>query len=143
MVARATARKTTSPVEGGSMAPFLRGGEAVVWAPVEPRALRTGDLVTFMSGKVLLVHRVLRLRARHGALEVREKGDAQRLGRWMDAADVLGRVETVLKGDRVLDLTRWPWRHVNRLLGIAHGLMDWILEMRGRRRRWRGESYSS
>lgn len=125
------------------MAPFLRGGEKVVWAPVEPRALMTGDLVTFMSGKVLLVHRVLRLRSRQGALEVREKGDAQRMGRWIDAADVMGRVETVLKGERVIDLTRWPWRHANRLLGMAHGFVDKVCQMRGRRRRWRGASYSS
>lgn len=143
VVARAQARKSTSEVEGGSMAPFLRGGERVIWAPVEPRALRRGDLVTFMSGKVLLVHRVLRLRLRHRSLQVREKGDAQRLGRWMDAAHVLGRVETVLRGDRVLDLTRWPWRHVNLLLGMAHGLMDVICELRGKRRKWRGASYSS
>ncbi len=143
MVARATARRTTSAVEGRSMAPFLRGGEKVVWVPVDPQALRTGDLVAFMCDKALVVHRFLRLRARHDVLEVREKGDAQRVGRWMDAAHVLGRVERVIKGDRVLDLARWPWRYANRALGMAHGVMDRICEMRGRRRRWRAASYSS
>lgn len=137
LAARAAARKNTSTVEGGSMAPFLRGGEKVVWAPVEPRALRKGDLVTFMSGRLLLVHRVLRLRGRDEILQVREKGDAQRVGRWMDAAHVLGRVETVVQGNRVLDMTRWPWRHANLLLGMAHGLIDGIFEMRGKGRKWR------
>ena len=135
MRARAASGKgTVTPVEGGSMAPFLRGGEMVVWSPVRPQALRTGDLITVLSGDVLLVHRVLRLRVRGGTLQVREKGDSQRLGRWVDAAEVLGRVEAVLEGGARRDLTRWPWRHANRLLGMAHGLLDRMFEIKGRRR---------
>jgi hypothetical protein len=128
-------RRITSPVAGESMAPFLRSGDQIDWIPLGPESLRRGDLITFVSRGGLVVHRFLWRRMRGIELQVREKGDSHRLGRWIRGDEVLGRVLTVRRRDRSFDLTHWHWRLANVSLGIAHALLDRIVGLRAAKRR--------
>ena len=127
-------RGVTSPVQGESMAPFLREGDEVTWCRVVPQEIRQGDLITLLGSGGLIVHRALRVRRRQGKLEVLEKGDAQRIGRWADGAEVIGRANAIKRRGRSYDLGGFFGRCTNRLLGLAHLLLDQLVAAKGGRR---------
>jgi hypothetical protein len=116
-----------SPVKGGSMEPFLREGDEVTWYLAMPQEIRVGDLVTLLRGGGLIVHRALRVRRRQGRLEVLEKGDAQRIGRWVDGKEVIGRVHAIKRRGRSYDLGGFLGRCTSRLLGFAHLVLDQLV----------------
>lgn len=68
----------TLTVLSGSMVPRLPVGSVVVDRPVEPDAVRVGDIVTYALGKNLITHRVVAIK--HGAEGpvFTTKGDANR-----------------------------------------------------------------
>ena len=92
--------RSTLVVAGGSMAPALDIGTAVVVEPVEPSSLRVGDLVSLRSGaeRAIFTHRITRLIDRDGAVWIETKGDANA---GVDpsitpATSVIGRVSVAL-----------------------------------------------
>jgi hypothetical protein len=94
--------------------------------------LRPPQLAAFLSGGQLVVHRVLRRRLVAGRLEIREKGDAQRIARWLDGGAILGRVIAVRRGASRRDLTRGPWALCNLALGVVHIILDAAMTWRHR-----------
>lgn len=105
-------------VTGGSMAPFLRGGEILTIEPLNPERLRIGDLVFFRKRGLPepAVHRVIRIRhAGEGGILVQTQGDALNLpDEPVVLGDVLGKVRVVERegdgGTSELDLAKWTWR---------------------------------
>jgi signal peptidase I len=61
---------------GASMAPLVRDGDVVLVRPVDPRAVRVGDVVLCADepGRLLL-HRVIRRRAGRGGVRLVVQGD--------------------------------------------------------------------
>ena len=59
---------------GGSMSPLLRPGDAIRVGP-PPARLRAGDIVIYISGDVLVAHRVIRSPAGSGRSPLMVKGD--------------------------------------------------------------------
>jgi signal peptidase I len=93
---------------GESMHPTIRAGDAITVQPVVPSDLRYADIMLYRTERSVLAHRVVgRLKAAgaRGAFLVR--GDA-----CMDCdepvaeAQVLGKVVTVERGDRLIALDR-------------------------------------
>ncbi len=61
---------------GDSMHPFIRSGERLVVEPVDPRALRRGDVVLARLERGLTAHRIVRIDTRDGeVVSITTRGD--------------------------------------------------------------------
>lgn len=119
----ASGRTAVLPVREGdrSMAPLLRGGDAVAAAAGGPRG--RGDLLVFRQQDYLVVHRFLgRARTRDGAACLRTRGDGRNvLDPPLDPGRVRARVSAVRRGGRWRSLDG-PGAAVFRTLMAWHGL---------------------
>ena len=106
----------TIPVKGISMAPFLVEGDRVEVVRVAPGDPKAGDLMVFLRGSELVVHRFL---AARGGLFL-EKGDGQCRGNWAPWPEALGRVVALWKAEVRLDLNADPWPQRMITLGRIH-----------------------
>ena len=84
-------------VHGGSMAPVLHSGDAVIVRKVPVRILAVGDIVTLPGldpWKPTVTHRLIARSRDEGAISVTTKGDASAGSeRWLlDAEDQVGRL---------------------------------------------------
>ena len=70
--------RSTFVVAGGSMAPAIAVGSAVIVEPVAPGSIVAGDVVSLRSGpdRAIFTHRVTRVVDRDGATWVETQGDA-------------------------------------------------------------------
>jgi signal peptidase len=85
-------------VLSGSMEPTVSTGDVVVDSSIRPLEAHVGDIVTFpdpQNNSRLVTHRLRRVRARDGTVEMVTKGDANNTTeRWSVPADgSIGRVE--------------------------------------------------
>lgn len=80
-----------------SMAPLLRGGDAVLAAPIEAAGPRRGEIVLFRQHDYLVVHRYLGpATTREGAPRLRTRGDGRnRLDPPLAPGDLRGRAIAV------------------------------------------------
>jgi uncharacterized repeat protein (TIGR01451 family) len=76
--------------EGASMQPNLMGGELLTVAPVDPAAVRRGNIVLTHEGSSFKAHRVVSQGANHPCIETR--GDAGWTSQSTGRSDILGRV---------------------------------------------------
>ncbi len=81
-------------VAGHSMEPLLRTGDIVTVVCVTADQCRAGDLICFKQGGGFFLHRLLEHHGRDGTL-LYEKGDAELGGRWIQARQLIGRVERI------------------------------------------------
>lgn len=90
---------------GGSMYPTIREGEAMTVAPVEPAAIRRGDVILYRSGQGVIAHRVAGVeRGADGALVFVPRGDASTsLDEPVEKSALLGRVVAVERDGRALN----------------------------------------
>lgn len=102
-------------VASPSMAPLIRPGEELRLAPLGTRPLVGGALIAYREGERLVIHRVLALQA--GG--VTAKGDALASPDPPVSRDrIVARVVAFRRpGGRVVELGRFPWPLVERLLG--------------------------
>jgi signal peptidase I len=91
--------------DGTSMRPTIRHGEAITAAPVAPADIVCGDVLLFRSSGRLLAHRVVSVIEHGGVRALKIRGDAK-LGcdALVETTDVIGRVISVDRGDRVIPL---------------------------------------
>jgi len=103
---------------GRSMFPTVRDGDVVTVQPVEPRALRVGDIAFHAAGGGRPVAHRLLARSGHGAgLSFRTCGDSDPgPGEVVGAEAVLGRVVAVERGGKLTRLDRGLWRMAGPLL---------------------------
>ncbi len=107
------------PVEGHSMEPLLREGDAVTVVCESTAAWEPGDIICFRRENSFVLHRLIEQRSDGTWFE---KGDAEAGGSWIDADAVVGlvtRVNGAPLNDRcrghVLGFSRWEGR-------ASHGL---------------------
>jgi signal peptidase I len=95
-------------LNGYSMYPFIRDGDVAQIAPISMAQTKVGDIVFFRSGDRLLAHRVVRRIQTDEGLRLMTKGDSlSQEDRFIDTeADLVGRVETVLRNGRTFRLDR-------------------------------------
>ena len=93
---------------GESMHPTIRAGDAITVQPVAPSALRFADIVLYRTERSVLAHRVVgrpTAAGARGAFLLR--GDAcLECDEPVAEGQVLGKVVTVERGDRVIALDR-------------------------------------
>jgi hypothetical protein len=114
---------------GGSMAPFLRDGDLLTVAPVDPAVLRVGDVVLYRAGADrLAAHRIVARRLEGERLRWVARGDAATgPGDLVAAEQVLGRVVRVQRGDWILDLDHRLQRWAARLWVATAPAGPWLL----------------
>jgi signal peptidase I len=102
---------------GGSMYPSIKNGDLVEVQPVQPSALRRGDLVLYHSGgNRLVVHRVMSKSIRSDAAVLVTKGDSVRVpDSPVHQEEVLGRVVAIYKGGRRVQVGTGLGRLTSRL----------------------------
>jgi hypothetical protein len=106
-----------------SMAPLVRVGDRLCLVATEFADLRPGQLVAYMRGAQLVVHRILARSA--DSLITKGDGLAHR-DAVVPARDVVGRVTVIstLRGGRIeLDGTAWP--ALGRLLALVSRAGEW------------------
>ena len=104
--------------QGNSMGPFIRDGDILVIAPiVDVSHVQPGDVILFRQGARVLAHRLLSRRG-DGGQTLRVKGDAHiKPDPPLRADRVLGKVTSVERAGRTVDLERrivrlaalWLW----------------------------------
>lgn len=100
------------------MEPLIRSGDQVTIQMMAPCGLAAGDIVAFLRDGQVVVHRLVAKRKAGGAWRFCEKGDGLAGWRWVEEADVLGRVEEIDRGGRRLQLRRLSWRVGSRMVAV-------------------------
>jgi signal peptidase I len=126
--------RQTIIIGGGSMAPAIGLGSAIVVAPVRPTDLARGDVVSLQVGadRATFTHRIIDVIARPDGIWVRTKGDANAEPdpTLVPASSIIGRVEmSVPFAGYLMALLSLPVG-VLFLLGLAATLLAiaWLLE---------------
>ena len=111
----------TLPVLSGSMAPDLLPGLLVRIKAVPWRDCRAGDIIVFREGTRLTAHRLLcRIRLGRRTLFF-QKGDANRLGTWIQGERVVGIVSEKQAADgKWVELSARPMRRRSRRKALSH-----------------------
>jgi len=125
---RETRKTITLPVRGSCMWPLIRPGDRVEIRLVELGEIRRGDILAFWNDGGLTVHRVFRTSGAGGVRHFCQRGDAQRGWSWVDEDRVVGRVEAVHRGGRILRVTKGAWALLNPVLGFAS--LTWVVVCR-------------
>jgi hypothetical protein len=98
-------------VTSDSMRPLLRAGDVVVVQPSEPRAVQPGDVIVVQRGGEWITHRLVAIDEQgwhtHGD-NTRYADEA------VSAAEIVGRVIAIERGDQTIDLQQPHWRVVDR-----------------------------
>jgi signal peptidase I len=82
-------------VKGTSMQPWLRNGkDAVMLSPVQPDALKTGNIVLFRFRGQYLLHRII---ARRGDNFVMQGDGAYQMRESVTLADIIGTVYAIIR----------------------------------------------
>ncbi|MEW6366678.1 MAG: S24/S26 family peptidase [Acidobacteriota bacterium] len=111
-------RMVSVPVAGRSMWPLIRPGDHVDIRLVHPEEPSRGDILAFWNDGSLVVHRLVRKSRTSGALRVCQRGDNQHGWSWVDADRVVGTVDAIHRGDRILRMRAIPWRWLNPMLAL-------------------------
>jgi signal peptidase I len=107
-----------------SMAPLIRAGDFVL---IEHRRddIRRGDVVVFRTGRELITHRVISVQDDETSLAYITKGDNVL---WADpavpATEIIGRVLSVKRGGRQLNLRSRTWRALSWFLALI--MLLWV-----------------
>jgi signal peptidase I len=81
---------------GDSMYPTIHDGDAVHVEPCTQHSLRVGEVVLAQASRGLTAHRIVRIRERHGAVQVVTRGDnCLRSDPPLLSVAILGRVVSV------------------------------------------------
>ena len=105
------------PVLSGSMMPLLQIGDEVLVQSANPGSIRPGDIIVFKNQDKLIVHRVIR---RYGDdnPSFLQKGDNTTSGEIIRSEDVIGKVITIRKRDRIIYLNDGVWKVINNILTL-------------------------
>jgi hypothetical protein len=117
-------------VRGWSMYPFIRDGDCVEVVPVSADDVCVGDVVLSRTGRQLFAHRVIRRIPGEQKVELITRGDNHfHEERPVDsAADLIGRIQTVYRGCRMIRLDRGLRGYLGKLVaqsGIARFCVWW------------------
>lgn len=117
-------------VTSDSMRPLLRAGDRVVVQPIEPHALRPGAVIVVQRGGQWITHRLVAVDERgwhtHGD-NTRQADEAA------GAAEIVGRVSAIERGEHTIDLQQPRWRAVEQRINRVQRLQLRVLAA-GRKR---------
>jgi signal peptidase I len=112
------------PIKGNSMAPLIRSGDYVTVRAAGLSGMRPGDVVVYLQGGGLIVHRLVKKRVAGGRNWFCQKGDNLKGWGWIEEKMLFGRVESIEKNGRILHMGRGGRYLLNRLIGSL--LWCWV-----------------
>jgi signal peptidase len=108
---------------GTSMNPTLKAGDRLQVIPYHGREIRRGDVIVFLSpgGDGKITHRVISVDSRG----IRTRGDNSQVDAWgLNPEDILGRVVSVQRGNRLRRVVGGPMGHLFAVAVRAMRLID-------------------
>jgi len=109
------------------MMPTVSDGERVTVKPVVPSDIKPGDIILYRNQGGVIAHRVVRIEKRNGGAPLFVlRGDA--LGapdEPVEVEQVLGKVESVERGGRSIDLYSWKVEIIRTLRLCASHIKRW------------------
>lgn len=116
-------------VTSGSMRPLLRAGDCVVVQPIDPYALRPGEVIVAQRGGEWITHRLVAVDERGWHMH----GDNTRYAdEAAGAAEIVGRVIVIERGAQTIDLQQPHWQAIGRRINRVQRVQLQILAaMRG------------
>jgi signal peptidase I len=111
-------------VTSDSMRPLLRAGDSVVVRPIDPYALRPGEVIVAQRGGEWITHRLVVVDERGWHMH----GDNTRYGDEVaSASEIVGRVIAIERGAQTIDLQQARWhvigRRINRVQRVQLQLL--------------------
>ena len=132
----ASGRPREVTIKGTSMEPLLKAGDRAQLTAVSPSQLGLGDLMAFVQGGNLIIHRFLGEVEQAGVPHLRQKGDNLRGCGLVPAEALLGRVVSVGMKDGEQPFLTGPRLWKNRAQGLLSwgvcALLDTLRSLRGR-----------
>lgn len=104
-----------------SMSPFLKIGDEVLLKNITPEDLRIGDIIVYQMNGHLFSHRYINIIKKEGRiLGLIFKGDNSLDfdGYLVFNNKLLGKVIAIKRENRLINLSHFPWRKINLLIGI-------------------------
>jgi signal peptidase len=122
---------------GYSMSPFIRDGDVLTTQSIESADLEVGDVALYRSaGNRLVAHRVVGKRKENGRLTLVMRGDSQSGSTELVYADqILGRVVSIQRGDKVFLMNRNALRLAAILWGKSSPYGPWLMRLAGKTKR--------
>jgi Peptidase S24-like len=121
-------------VASNSMLPLMRLGDNVYIQPARASELRPGEIAAFETSSGLVIHRIIHYQQTEASVRLLQMSDVEFLPGWVKAQAVVGRVVSIRRQNRQVDLyhpiAKWCGRvtariryrlylhHKNRLLQL-------------------------
>ena len=114
---------------GRSMYPTIKEDETITVQPVTPLAVQKGDIILYRWEKGVIAHRIVGIeKTNGGASRFILRGDASGAqDEWVMPEQVMGKVVTVDRGRRCIDLCSTQFKIEHMLRAWASLLKWWLL----------------
>lgn len=113
----------TSYVAGESMRPMLKRGDIIAIRAISPEKIRLGDIAVFATNGTLCAHRLMMKCFRHGHFILVTKSDSTFVvDRPFYDKKLIGKVVSIKKDAKTLNLESCLWTTINLILGLYHFL---------------------
>jgi len=114
--------------KGSSMLPTIQEGEMMTVVPVAPHEVSCGDIILYCFAGGMIAHRVVRMaQAADGGAVFSVRGDASwAFDQAVEAQQVLGRVVSVERGSRQVELTTQRAKFLHCVVAGLFRLKRWL-----------------
>jgi signal peptidase I len=99
------------------MSPLIEINDRVLVKKVNSSEIKLGDIILFKNNGTSVTHRVIRFSRQDGRVLVLQKGDASNYASFIPSDDVIGKVITIEKNGKFLNLNSYQGRAINGFLG--------------------------
>jgi signal peptidase I len=106
----------------GSMYPLIEINDKALVKKISLSEIKLGDVVLFRQDGVFVTHRVLRLSKQNGRPMILQKGDASNHASWVPIDDVVGKVFTIEKRGKSINLDSKQGRMINGFFGLKNNI---------------------
>ena len=91
-------------VASNSMFPLLRKGDEVFIQPAQACEIRPGEIAAFETTSGLVIHRIISIQHTPTGMRLLQMSDVELLASWVKAEAIVGRVVTIRRASRQIDL---------------------------------------
>jgi signal peptidase I len=106
----------------GSMSPLIEINDKVLVKKISRSEIKLGDIVLFKKDGVFVTHRVVKLSKQKGRPMILQKGDASNYASWIPLDDVVGKVFTIEKRGKCINLDSKQGRVINGFFGLKNNI---------------------
>ena len=106
-------------VYGDSMAPLIRKGDRVSIFFCNINDIKIGDIIAFTNNpNQLVIHRAIAIHSNNDGYQICQKGDNSPAWSWISHLQVFGKVQSIIKHNRVIDCNHKILKIIQRWISI-------------------------